>query len=114
MSEEREVYIGTAKVIGGSNSVRIADMESVVCNAPLEAKKGQGFDSRVCITVVSYRQRLCDADGISAKAAIDGIVHCGVLQDDAPQFVEEVRYKQVKVKSKEDEQTQIIIEAIDD
>lgn len=113
MSEDKEgYYIGTAKVIGSCDSVCYANLESAFRNAPLEAKKGPRFDSPVRITVVSYRQRLCDADGVSAKAAIDGIVHSGVLTDDSPQFVKEVRYQQVKVKSKEEEQTQIIIEEI--
>lgn len=110
----KEQFIGTAKVVGGSNPVCFADLESASCNAPLEKKKGARFDSPVRITVVSYRQRLADADGTSAKAAIDGLVHCGILADDSPRFVEEVRYRQVKVKSKEEEQTQLIIEEIAD
>lgn len=61
----------------------------------------------VRITVTSYRKRLCDADGISAKAAIDGLVHRGLLSDDGPQYVSEVVYRQIKAK---DEKTVIDIE----
>ena len=104
--------IGTATIIGSSNSVCTPNVESTACCTPLEAKKNPRFDSPVRITVVSYRQRLADSDGISAKAAIDGLVHCGVLADDSPKFVKEVRYRQVKVKSKEEEETRLIIEAV--
>jgi len=50
------------------------------------------------IFISSVRKRLADSDGISGKAAIDGLVHCGILEDDSPEFVEEVRYKQEKGK----------------
>lgn len=104
--------IGTATIIGGGDTVRNADMEPTARSTPLEAKKDPRFNSPVCITVVSYRSRLCDADGISAKAAIDGLVHCGILADDSPEYVREVRYLQVKVKSKEEEETRLIIEEV--
>jgi hypothetical protein len=104
--------IGTATVIGCNAADSVADMESVIGHASLEAKEGTRFDSPVRITVVSYRSRLCDADGISAKAAIDGLVHAGILQDDSPEFVAEVRYKQVKVKNRSEEKTELIIEEL--
>jgi hypothetical protein len=104
--------IGTATIISSNATVCTANMESTTGHAPLEKKKGSRFDSPVRITVISHRSRLCDADGISAKAAIDGLVHCGILADDSPKFVKEVRYQQVKVKSKEDEKTYLLIEEI--
>jgi len=103
---------GTATVLNSSDSFCPANVESAVGDASLEAKKGARLNTPVRITVVSYRSRLCDADGISAKAAIDGLVHCGVLPDDSPKFVKEVRYCQVKVKSKEDEKTELVIEEV--
>lgn len=104
--------IGTATIIGGNATNCSAHLEPVVGNAPLEAKKGERFNSPVRITVVSYRSRLCDADGVSAKAAIDGLVHAGILQDDSPEYVSEVSYRQVKVKNKSEEKTQLIIEEV--
>jgi len=104
-------YIGTAKIIGGASN-RTTDMERATSSTPLEKKAYPRFDSPVRIRVVSYRCRLCDADGVSAKAAIDGLVHCGVLQDDGPRYVEEVAYSQVKVKNKEQEKTEIWIEEV--
>ncbi len=59
------------------------------------------------IHIRSVRKRLADSDGISGKAAIDGLVHCGILQDDSAKFVEEVTYSQKKTKGPE--YTEIII-----
>jgi hypothetical protein len=58
---------------------------------------------------VSYRHRLADTDGISAKAAIDGLIHAGVLRNDTPEYVTEVSYSQVKIGRKEMEWTEIQI-----
>jgi hypothetical protein len=104
--------IGTATIIGGNATNCFTHLESAIGNAPLEAKKGARLNPPVRITVVSYRSRLCDADGISAKAAIDGLVHSGILKDDSPEYVSEVSYRQVKVKNKSEEKTQLIIEEV--
>jgi len=85
-------------------------MESLTCNAPLGEEKMQRYDTPVCIIVNSYRKRLCDPDGISAKAVIDGIVKAGILSDDTTKQISEVRFKQTKIKSKEEEKTEIIIQ----
>ena len=61
------------------------------------------------VSLIHYRKRLCDPDGISVKAAIDGIVKAGILKDDSPEFVEEIIQKQVKSN---DEKTEIIIEEV--
>jgi hypothetical protein len=86
-----------------------ADVELPVGRESVAAGKGAAFDSRVSVEVVSYRSRLADADGISAKAAIDGLVMCGILADDTTKEISEVRYRQVKVKNASDEKTEIVI-----
>ncbi len=48
------------------------------------------------IKIVSYRKRLIDIDNISGKAAIDGLVHAGILEDDSPEYVSEVTFRQIK------------------
>ena len=68
------------------------------------------FNTPVCITVHSYRHRLADPDGISAKAAIDALVKAGILTDDSAKEIKEVRFRQTKIRLSEDEKTQIIIE----
>ena len=65
------------------------------------------MDKKCRIHIVSYRKRLADADGISAKAAIDGLILGGVLRDDSPEEVEEVTFAQVKTKG--DERTEITV-----
>lgn len=77
----------------------IANVELPVGNGPLEKKKSPRFASQVCIFVRSLRHRLADPDGISAKAAIDGLVIEGILEDDSAKFVKEVRFTQQKCKT---------------
>jgi len=67
------------------------------------------FDSPTRIHIYSRRKRLLDADGVSAKAAIDGLVHRGILHDDTTEWVEEVSYSQEKIQKGETEETFIII-----
>ncbi len=65
----------------------------------------------VKIKVHSIRKRLTDADGVSAKAVIDGLVHAGILIDDSQEYVNEVSYSQEKCKKGEDEKTVITIKS---
>lgn len=76
-------------------------MEQASSNESLAEKEVKRQDPRVCIHVHSIRKRLTDADGISAKAAIDGIVHAGILKDDSPKYVKEVTYSQEKGEPEE-------------
>ena len=73
-----------------------SDMESHPCDAPLGKEEIKGFTSPVSIHVHSIRSRSTDADGISAKAVIDGIVKTGLLVDDSPKYVKQVSYSQEK------------------
>jgi len=59
-------------------------------------KQALPFDTPVRIHIHSIRKRLVDADGVSAKAAIDGLVRCKVLQDDSAKYVESVTHSQEK------------------
>lgn len=102
---------GTATIVGGTAS-NASNLERNLGNESVGAKRPTAFDSPVCITVVSYRTVLADADGVSAKAAIDGLVMAGIIEDDTTVFVHEVRYKQVKVATKEQEETILEIEAV--
>lgn len=68
-------------------------------------KKDTTCDPPVSLHIHSRRKRLVDADGISAKAAIDGLVHSGLLQDDSPKYVKEVSYSQEKIEKGEEEET---------
>ena len=50
-----------------------------------------------------------DPDGISAKWAIDAIVKAGVLKDDSPKEVKEVRFSQEKIGTEFEEDTIITL-----
>jgi hypothetical protein len=102
-------YIGTAKIINRSAD-QATNVERVASDESIPKNEGPAFDTRVRIEVVSYRTRLADADGISAKAAIDGLVKAGIIRDDSPKYVEAVTYRQVKVGSKAEEKTELILE----
>ena len=84
-------------------------MEPPVPDAPNAAHEVPTFDSPVRVTFIHYRKRLCDVDGLSGKAVLDAIVTSGILADDSPGEIAEVRHRQVKSKI---EYTRVIIEAI--
>ena len=71
--------------------------------------ENKGFDSPVRLRLISYRWKLADTDGISAKAAIDGLVKKGLLKDDSTLYVKEVTYAQVKIRHNQKEKTVIEI-----
>lgn len=104
-------YYGTAKIIDRSAD-KTPNVEQTVGHGPLPTHATTAFDSLVRIAVVSYRTRLADADGISAKYAIDGLVYAGVIKDDCAKYVQEVAYSQVKVKTRSEEKTEIIVEVV--
>ena len=105
----RSGFYGTARILGDHTSDSASNVESTVSDEPIRASKVAAFDTRVDLRIVSYRTRLADADGISAKAAIDGLVRAGVISDDSPKEVREVCYTQIKVKNKNEEKTVIQI-----
>ena len=84
-----------------SITVSPADMEPDIGDASLEPKGTKGFDTPVCIHIHSLRKRLADIDGISGKAAIDGLVNAGLLLSDSPRHVKEVTHSQEKTRGAE-------------
>ena len=84
-------------------------MEPDLSHGPLEKEGHAGLDSRCRIEIISYRYRLADADGISAKALIDGLILAEILPDDSPKYVKEVGFSQVKIGKDEMERTEVII-----
>jgi len=91
------------------NSGQAADMELPAGRKRSRKDEGSAPFARVSIEIVSYRSRFADADGISAKAAIDGVVAAGILRDDSAKEISEVRYRQVRVQNEADEKTEIVI-----
>lgn len=97
----------------GRNTGKDADVERTAGDESVHARKGPTFDAQVSIRVDHYRLRLADPDGLSCKAAIDGLVHCGVLRDDSAQEISEIRHVQHKVKNAEEERTVITITEVE-
>lgn len=89
----------------------IAYMESYLSDGALAEEEITPFSAPVRIHIHSIRKREVDADGISAKAAIDGLVLGGILQDDSPKYVKEVSYSQEKG---DPEETIITITEVED
>ena len=109
---KRKGFYGTARILGGDVASVPPYVEQAPCDEPIQTRRPATFDTLVDIRIVSYRTRLADADGISGKAAIDGLVHAGIIRDDSPKEVREVSYSQIKAKNKEDEKTVIQIRRV--
>lgn len=86
-----------------------ANLEPDACHEPVAANAVAPFDSLVRVSFIHTRKRLADSDGISGKAALDGLVACGLLKDDSASYVEEVSHRQRKG---EREETLIVIEEV--
>lgn len=100
----------------GCATVPAPHMEPPTRVSSVAKKKNPRLDSqsRLHLHVKSYRHRLADADGISAKAVVDGFIHAHLLATDSPEVVKEVSYEQNKIGKEEIEHTIIeIYEALD-
>lgn len=95
---------------GNSAADPDADLESHPSDAPLRENESPAFNSLVRLTFYHTRKRLIDIDGLSVKAAIDGLVQGNILADDSSQQVAEISHIQIKGKP---EETRIVIEEID-
>ena len=72
----------------------VADLEQNTSNEAEGSHAAKEINTPVSINVHSVRKRVGDVDGISAKAAIDGLITGGLLRDDSPRFVNRVSYTQ--------------------
>jgi hypothetical protein len=110
---EEDLKMVQERINNGRNknhpSISPDHMEQTTRHEPLGKKKVSRLGSPCSIHIHSKRHRLSDADGISGKAVIDGLVHAGLLQDDSPEYVKEVTYSQEKINRKENEKTILTI-----
>lgn len=90
-----------------------ADLESFTRDASNGKKSLPRFNTRVRITVVHRRYRLVDPDGLSIKAALDGLVKAKILADDSAKEIEEIRHRQEQIHKPELETTTFIIEPVE-
>ena len=103
------------KQIANEDSIKAsgADPKQAVCDKPLGKNEGEkrnteSVSGRSKVSITSFRRRLCDPDGLCGKYALDCCRYAGFLRDDT---AAEISYSisQVKVKTKEEERTEITI-----
>jgi len=87
-------------------SLQTTNLESTICHEQMGTPEGNKLDKRVCIHIHSKRKRITDPDGISGKAAIDGLAKGCLLRDDSTKYVKEVSFSQ---EESEEEETVIDI-----
>jgi len=95
---------------GDNTPHSVADMEPASRNESVPTYAGETFDSPVHIDIYSRRKKKTDIDNISGKAALDGIVNCGILETDSPDQIES--YQVHKPEISPVEQTVIVIEEV--
>lgn len=84
--------------IRGRNPGLFTDMEPHIIHESARKNASQKVHTPCSIHIHSIRHRLADSDGVSGKAAIDGIILAGILPDDSPEVVRSVTYSQAKGK----------------
>jgi hypothetical protein len=109
MATRKKGYYGTARILDADDTRQVTNLERTAGNESFQASKGPAFDSPVSIHIHSFRCRLCDVDGVSGKAVLDGLVHSNVIADDSTKEVREVTYAQTKVKNKSDEKVVVTV-----
>jgi hypothetical protein len=83
-------------------------------HASAKACQGYAISKRVSIEVYSFRVHSCDTEGPSVKAALDGIVNCGVIKDDSAKEIESVKfYASQQVESEAEQKTRIVITVVE-
>ena len=87
-------------------------MEPLIGNESMAKKNNARFDTPVRIVVIHRRYRLADPDGLSIKAALDGIVAAGILADDSAKEIKSIQHVQKKIKKPELESTLFVIEPV--
>lgn len=90
------VYFDRENYHSSRAAVPAANMECSVGDESVATAEGAEKNTRYDVHVHSVRKRLADIDGISAKAAIDGIVHAGILEDDSAKQIRTISYSQEK------------------
>lgn len=72
-------------------AVRAPDLESNPSDGPAAKNAAKKIHPRFSITVHHRSRRLADPSGRCFKFAVDGIVRGGILPDDSPIYVKEIR-----------------------
>ena len=98
--EELTAYLRSFKADAGV-AVPIADLEQYPEHGLAKTHEDKEVHPRFRIHIHSKRRRLADPDGISSKAAIDGITKAGIIGDDSADWIESVSFSQEVSKVEE-------------
>lgn len=86
-----------------------ANVEQIAGDDSDAEKACKGFTAQVNLHFVHFRYRKADPDGLSVKAAIDGLVKAGILRDDSAKEIETISHEQRQIKRSQEESTEITI-----
>ena len=90
--EEYRAYLRTGIAPGDDRpAVSAADAKPARRAKPAAKDEVKEIHPRYRVDVHHRSRRLADATGRSHKAAVDGIVRGGILPDDSPEYLEEIR-----------------------
>lgn len=76
-----------------------------------EGKAEKGDSRRFLVRVTSFRRRLLDEDNLCEKYHVDLCRYAGCVPSDAPGQTK-IEVSQVKVKTKEEERTEVMVDEI--
>ena len=83
--------------------------EQAVWHEPLAAPKGkEGHTGRVPVRITSFRRRLLDPDNLCFKYGLDCCRYANLIRSDTPDAIS-YEIRQIKVKTREEERTEIEI-----
>jgi len=86
--------------------------QPVVRDEPLgPVPRTDGDGPRYAVRIISFRVRSVDPDNLCGKHFIDALRHAGIIPDDTTAIMD-YSISQQKVKSKEEESTQITVERL--
>lgn len=105
MRHREQYYEQHTNRVAGSH----ANMESHPRHASVGKEETPRLNGRVNLTVISYIHRDRDPDGTAIKYLIDSLVSNSILADDTAKEIGEITQKQVKVKNKSEEKTEVIL-----
>lgn len=94
-----------------------AKSKQAICHEPVAAEEGKAINTtclpRISVTITSYRRRLLDPDNLAGgcKYFLDCCKYSKLIPDDRPQDIE-LHVSQEKVKSKDQERTEIEVELL--
>lgn len=99
-------FLKINRPISGPKSKQVVRYESV---GTVKGKKEN--PNRSIVRVTSFRRRLLDFDNLCPKYFVDSLRYCDLIEDDNPQRID-LQIRQEKVKTKQEERTEIEIETL--